>query len=152
MLDDRWLAPGKRCHKVDGSVEEEVVVLALKSWVRLLLDFKNDVPGLDSRSLIALTPEVDLVTCANTPIHVNVQHLSLHDRLLCHCSPCTRSFSRMISPSPLQSGQTVWNRWIIGSHLAHHSLHAMPVASRALLDRTLFSHRVHHTFGQMTDF
>ncbi|KAK6813995.1 hypothetical protein RU639_010415 [Aspergillus parasiticus] len=25
-----------------------------------------------------------------------------------------RSRSRMVSPSPLQSGQTVWNRWIIG--------------------------------------
>lgn len=129
---------GKRRDEVDICMVEEVVVLALKSCMGLLLDLKYNVTRLNSRSLIALASEVNLVTCAHTPINVDVEHLPLNNGLLATASLASILFSDDFSFSIAVGAdglETLDHR----THLAHHCLHAVAITASALLDGTFFS-------------
>jgi hypothetical protein len=126
------------CNKVDFCMVEKVVILALKSCVGLLLDLENNISGLDSRSLIALPSEVNLMTCTNAPIDVDVEHLSLNDCLLATAGLASVLLSDDLTLSITVGAdrlETLDHR----AHLTHHRLHTVTITSSALLDGTFLS-------------
>ena len=71
MLDEDC-ASCKSSDKIDFGMVEKVVVLSLESRMWLLLDLENHITRLNPRGLVALAPELNLVSCSDTSVDVNV--------------------------------------------------------------------------------
>lgn len=126
------------CDKIDLGMVEEVILLPLESCVWLLLNLEDNIPWLYAWCLIALASELDLVSCANASVDVNVKHLPLDSSFL-----AVATFTLVLLPDDLSLSITVRADSLEpldhGTHLPHHGLHTVPITSGALLDRTLLS-------------
>jgi hypothetical protein len=124
--------------QVDFSMVEQVIVLALKPWVRFLLDFKLDVTRKHPRHLVTFTSEIDLVAGLNSSIYVNVQYLALDNGFLSQTSLAPIFLTNRLSLAlavRTDSLESLDHR----PHLPHHGLHARAVATRASLYRAFFA-------------
>lgn len=128
----------KGCNKIDLGLVEKVVILALESGMGLLLDLENDISGLNTWSLVTLATEVDLVSSLDTSIHMDVEDLSLDNCLL-----SVAALALVLLADDLSLSITVWADSLEaldhGSHLAHHGLHTVTIATSTLLDSALLS-------------
>jgi hypothetical protein len=131
-------AASKGGEQVNLSLVEEVVVLALEAGVGLLLNLEHDITRHDTRHLVTLAAELDLVAVAHTLVDVDVEHLALHNGLLAVTLLAAilvtdgLSFTVAVRANGLEALDH-------GAHLAHHGLHTATVAARALLDSTLLT-------------
>lgn len=81
MLNGKFTAT--QCsQEIDFGLAEEVVALPLESGVGLLLDNNDDVTGNDTRGLIALAVEFDLLAALHSLVDVNLEDLPLRVGLL----------------------------------------------------------------------
>lgn len=131
-------AAGKSCKQIDLGLVEQVVALALEAGVRLLLNLKHDITRHDTRHLITLTTELNLMAIAHTFVDVNVENLALDDSLL-----AVTLLAAILVTDDLTLTVTVRADGLEaldhGAHLAHHRLHTATVAACALLDSALLS-------------
>lgn len=129
---------GKSGKQIDLSLVEEVVVLTLEAGVGLLLDLEHHVTGHDTRRLVTLAAELNLVAIAHTLVDVDVEHLALNDSLLgvTLFAAVLVADSLSLTVAVRADGLEALNH---GTHLAHHSLHTATVAARALLNSTLLT-------------
>jgi hypothetical protein len=124
--------------KVDLGLVEQVVALALEARVRLLLNLEHDITGHDTRHLVTLATELNLVAITHTFVDVNVKHLALNDGLLAVTLLATVLITDNLALT-VTVGADGLETLDHGTHLAHHSLHTATVAARALLDSALLS-------------
>lgn len=124
--------------KVDLSLEEEVVALALETRVGLLLNLEDNITGENARHLVTLTTELDLVAIANTLVDVDVENLALNNGLL-----TVAALAAVLVTDDLALTVTVGADGLEAldhrTHLAHHSLHTATVTTGALLDSTVLA-------------
>jgi hypothetical protein len=136
---------GECGQEIDLGVVEEIVPLALETLVRLLFNLELHITGLDARHLISLTAEVDLGTVLHTAVDVDVQHLSLDDSLL-----AVALFALVLFTDALTLTTAIRAHGLEaldhGTHLAHHRLHTLTIASGASLDGALLTTAA-FTFG-----
>lgn len=136
LYEDRSTSKGS--DQVNLSLVDQVVVFALESSVGLLLNLEYHIPGLDSWRLISLALEVDLVSTANTSVHMDMQDLSLDRRLL-----SVAGLALVLLPDDLALSITIGADSLEaldhGAHLAHHRLHAVAITASALLDSPFLS-------------
>ena len=117
---------------------EQVVILALEPWVRLLLNLKHNVTSKNTWHLITFATEFNLVPALHTTVNVDMKDLALDNSLLAHAPFASvtvangLSFALAVRTDGLEALDH-------GSHLAHHSLHTRTVAASACSDRTLFA-------------
>lgn len=104
----------------------------------LLLNLKDDVTSLYAWGLVTLAAEFDLGTTSDALIDVNVENLAVDDGLL-----AIALLAAILVLDDLALSVTVRAYGLEAldhrSHLAHHGLHAVTVATRALLDGTLLA-------------
>lgn len=124
--------------KIDLSLIEKVVALALEASVGLLLDLELNITGLDTRHLVTFSTEVDLGTTLNTLVNVNVEDLALNSGLLSVTLLAAvlladdLAFSIAVGADGLEALDH-------GAHLAHHHLHTLTVTACAGLDSALLA-------------
>ena len=124
--------------QIDLGLEEKVVVLALESGVGLLLDLEHHVTGHDTRHLVTLAAELDLVAIAHTLVDVDVQHLALHHGLLTVAALAAVLVADDLA-LPVAVGADGLEALDHGTHLAHHGLHTAATTASALLDGTFLA-------------
>lgn len=131
-------ATGKRGEQINLGLVEQVVALALEAGVGLLLDLEDHITGKDTRHLVTLTAELNLVAITDTLVDVNVEHLALNNGLL-----SAAALAAVLVANDLALTVTVGADSLEtldhGTHLAHHGLHTGTVATSALLDGTLLA-------------
>ena len=128
----------KGSEKVDLGVEVKVVALALETRVGLLLDLELHITGLDSRHLVALTPEIDLGAALNALVDVNVEHLTLNDGLLARALLALVLLADLLTLTVAVRADGL-ESLDHGTHLAHHGLHTLALAALASLHSTLLT-------------
>jgi hypothetical protein len=74
------LTARKSSDEVDFGLIEEVIALPLKSRMRLLLNFEDDIAWKSAGDLIALATELDLGTTADTLVDRDMKDLPLNSR------------------------------------------------------------------------
>lgn len=128
----------KGSQKVDLSVVEQIVTLALESCMWLLLNLELDVTGLYAWHLITLPTEVNLGAALHTTVDVNVEDLALDDGLL-----AIALLALVLLADLFTLAVAVWTDSLEtlnhGTHLAHHCLHTLAVAARTCLDSALLT-------------
>lgn len=135
---DKDSATGQCCHQLDFAVVQKVVILASETGVRLLLDFEDDITSQNARSLVTFASEFDAGAALHTTVNVDVENLSVNNRLLSVALLATillfndLSFTIAIGAGSLEA---LDHR----AHLPHHSLHAVAIAARAALDGALLA-------------
>jgi hypothetical protein len=132
------LTTTKSSQEVDFNTMEEVVVFALETGVRLLLDLELHISRENTRHLITFASEVDLMATLDTTVDMNMQHLALDDGLLAHA---------LLAPVLISDGLTL--TLAVGAdslealnhraHLSHHSLHTSTLTTWASSNSTLFA-------------
>lgn len=124
--------------QVNLSHVEKVVTLALEPRVGLRLDLKHNVSRQDTRHLITITTELDLMSVLDTLVNVDMEHLTLDDGLL-----TTAALAAVLLADHLTFTVAVGADGLEaldhGAHLAHHGLHTGTTAARAGLDRTFLT-------------
>jgi hypothetical protein len=126
-------ATGQCRHELDLGLVEEVVLLAREAGVGLLLDLEDDIACLDARCLVTLAAELDLGTTPDTLVDVDVENLPVDNSLLAIALLATvlgvdnLALAAAVGADGLEALDH-------GTHLAHHGLHAMSVASGAALN------------------
>lgn len=128
----------ERRYQLDLEVVEKVVVFAGEARVGLLLDFENDISGLDSWSLVTLATEFNARTTLDTTVDVNVQDLSVDDSLLAVTVLAAIFVLDDLSLS-VAVGASRLEPLDHGTHLAHHGLHTLAITAGTALDRALLS-------------
>ena len=132
------LATGKGGQEVDFAVVEQIVALALETSVRLLLNLEDDIARLNTRELVALATELDLVAALDATVDVDVEDLALDDGLLSVAllAPVLVADDLTLSLAiRADCLETLDHR----THLPHHVLHTATIAASALLDGTLLA-------------
>ena len=124
--------------QIDLGLEEKVVVLALESGVGFLLNLEHHVTGHDTRHLVTLAAELDLVAIAHTLVDVDVQHLALHHGLLTVAALAAVLVADDLA-LPVTVGADGLEALDHGTHLAHHGLHTAATTASALLDGTFLA-------------
>lgn len=126
-------ATSKGGKKVNLGVEEKIVILALEARVGLLLDLEDDITRENTRHLVTLTAELDLVAVLHTTVDVDVEDLALDNGLL-----TVAALAAVLLADDLTLTVTVRADGLEpldhGAHLAHHGLHTGAIATRARLD------------------
>jgi hypothetical protein len=129
---------GKSGKQIDLGLVEQVVTLALEAGVGLLLDLKHDIAGRNTRHLVTLAAELNLVAITHTFVDVNVENLALDNGLL-----AVTLLAAILITDNLTLTVTVRADSLEAldhrTHLAHHSLHTATVAARALLDSSFLT-------------
>lgn len=131
-------ATGQSGEKVDLCVVEEIVVLALEPWVRLLLDLEHHITGESTGDLVTLASELDLVAGLDSLVDVDVENLSLDDRLLAIAALAAVALADNLTLTIAVRAdglEALDHR----SHLAHHRLHTGTTTASTLLDSTLLA-------------
>jgi hypothetical protein len=128
----------KSSDKVDLGVVEKVVILSLESGMWLLLDLENHISRLNPRRLVTLTPELNLVSCSNTSVDVNVENLSLDDRFLAIAALALILLADEFTLS-ITVGADSLEALDHGTHLAHHGLHAVAITASTLFNCAFLS-------------
>lgn len=131
-------AASKSGQKVDLSLVEEVVVLALEASVGLLLNLKDNIARHDTGHLVTLAAELNLVAVAHTLVNVDVQHLALDNGLLAATLLAAVLLADDLALTIAVRADSL-EALDHGTHLAHHGLHTATVAARALLDGTILA-------------
>jgi hypothetical protein len=132
------LTTRKGSKQVDLGVVEEIVVFSLEPWVRLLLNFENNISRLNTRQLVALAAELDPVAGLDTAVDVDVENLALNNGLLTVALLATVTVADNLSLT-LAIGTDGLETLDHGTHLAHHVLHSAAITAGALLDGTLLT-------------
>jgi hypothetical protein len=118
--------------EINFGVIEEIIVLALESWVWFLLNFKLNVTREHPGHLITFTSEIDLMACLDPSIYMDVQDLAFHDGFLSQAS-----LAPVFLANRLTLALAVWTDSLESlyhrAHLPHHSLHTSAIAARASL-------------------
>jgi len=131
-------ATAERGQKINLGLEEQVVSLALETGVGLLLNLEDNITGENTRHLVTLTTELNLVAIANTLVDVDVKNLTLHNGLL-----TIALLAAVLVTDDLALTVTVGADSLESlnhrTHLAHHGLHTATIAARALLDSTILT-------------
>lgn len=131
-------ATGQSREEVNLSMVEEIIVLALESLVRLLLNFEHHITGEDAGELVTLASELDLVAVLYAAVDVDVQDFALDGRLL-----SIATLAAILFPDHLTLTLAVRADCLEPldhrTHLPHHCLHTGTTAARALAHGTLFS-------------
>ena len=124
--------------KVDFSVVEQIIPLALESCMWLLLNLELHVTRLDAWHLVALTTEVNLGAALHTTVDVYVKDLALDDGLF-----AVALLALVLLADLFTLAVAVWADSLEtldhGTHLAHHCLHTLAVAARTCLDSALLT-------------
>lgn len=127
------LSTAKGGQEVDLGLAEEVITLALEPGVLLLLDNNDDISRLNSRSLIALSLETNLLTRLHSFVNVDLEHLALRDRLL-----AVALLALVLGVDDLSSGVAVVARLLDllhhGTKLTEHDLDTLTAASGTRCD------------------
>ena len=117
---------------------EKVIILALESQMRLLLDFELHITRLYSRHLITLAAEIDLVTALDSLVNVYMQNLSFYNGLFAQAA-----LAPVLVTDYFAFALAVWTYGLESlnhrSHLSHHSLHTCTIATGASLDGAFLS-------------
>lgn len=117
---------------------EEIVILSCETCVRLLLNLKNNITSLNTRSLVTFASELDLGAALDAPVDVDVENLSVDGGLLAVALLAAilildnLAFTIAVGADSLEALDH-------GAHLAHHSLHTSTIAARALANGTILS-------------
>lgn len=126
-------ASAKSRKKINLNLVEKVVLLALEPGVRLGLNFEDNISGHDTRNLVTLPAELNLVAVPDTLVDVDVEHLALNNGLL-----TTALLAAVLVTDHLSLTVTVWANGLEaldhGTHLAHHGLHTGTIAAGTRLD------------------
>lgn len=128
----------KSSQEVDLGVVEQVVALALEARVRLLLNLKLNVAGLDAGHLVTFSAEIDPGAALHTLVDVDVQDLALNRRLLSVALLAAVLFADDLALS-VAVGADSLEALDHGAHLAHHHFHALTVTASAGLDSALLA-------------
>lgn len=128
----------KSREKVNLSMVEKVVVLALEPRVGLGLNFEDNVSGHGTRNLVTLAAELNLVAVLDTLVDVDVKHLALNNGLLTVAALAAVLLADHLSLTVTvrANGLEALNH---GTHLAHHSLHTGTIAAGTRLDGTFLT-------------
>lgn len=123
----------QRCHQLDVAVVQKVVILASETGVGLLLDFEDNVTSKNAGGLITLATELDASAALNASVNVDVENLSVDNRLLSVALlAAVLLFDDLsLTVTVRAGGLEALNH---GAHLSHHSLHTVTIAARAALD------------------
>lgn len=117
---------------------EEIVLLSSKAVVRLLLNLKHNVAGLNAGSLVTFAAELDLGAASNTPVDMDVENLSVN-----RCLLAVALLAAILVLDDFSFTIAVWADSLEaldhGAHLAHHGLHTSTIAACALADGTVLS-------------
>ncbi|KAK5634429.1 hypothetical protein RRF57_010142 [Xylaria bambusicola] len=104
----------------------------------LLFNLENNITGLNTGSLVTLTPELNFGSASDALVNVNMQNLPVHNSLL-----ATAALASILFLDNFTLPATVWAYSLKsldhGAHLAHHSLHAMAIATGTALDSTFLA-------------
>ena len=135
---DVYLTASQSGQKVNLGLVEEVVVFPLKTRMRFLLYLELHIAGLETRCLVSLASEIDLMTVLHPLVDRYEQYLAFDSCLF------TAAFLATILLSyHLTLTLAVWANSLEtldhGTHLSHHSLHTGTVTARAGLDSSLFA-------------
>jgi hypothetical protein len=106
--------------------------------MRLLFDFKHNISWLNAWCLVTFAAELDLVAALNTSVNVNVKNLPFYNGLLAIALLALVLLANDFSLSVTIRADSL-KSLNHGTHLAHHSLHAVSVTTSTLLDSTLFA-------------
>jgi hypothetical protein len=124
--------------EINFSVIEEIIVLALESWVWFLLNFKLNVAREHPRHLITFTSEIDLVACLDPSIYMDVQDFAFYHGFLSQASLAPVFLANRLTLAlavRTDSLESLYHR----AHLPHHSLHTGAIAARAGLHGAFFA-------------
>lgn len=118
----------ERGEKVDLSVVEQVIVLALESGVGLLLNLEDDISRHNARELVTFAAELDLVAILDTAVDVNVKDLALNNGLFTVTVAAAVLLTDDLSftVAVRADGLEALDHW---AHLAHHGLHTRTVTA-----------------------
>ena len=137
MLDVE-LSSSQSRQQVDLGLDDQVVPVPLEPRVFLLLDNKDNITRFDSRSLITLAGELDLVSALHTLVDVNLEDLALLRRLLGVTRPT------LVLGVHNLSGSVTFTTGLLNlldhrSELTQVNLDTLSLTSATLLDGTLLS-------------
>lgn len=132
------LSSSQSRQQVDLGLDDQVVPVPLEPRVLLLLDDKDDITRLDTRSLVALAGELDLVSTLHTLVDVNLEDLALLRRLLGVTRPT------LVLGVHNLSGSVTFTTGLLNlldhrSELTQVNLDTLSLTSATLLDGTLLS-------------
>lgn len=128
----------KSREKVDLVAIEQVVFLALEPWVGLLLDLKHNITRHDTRDLVTLAAELDLVAVLDTLVDVDMKHLALHNGLLTAAALAAVTLTDHLTLTATVRANSL-EALDHGAHLAHHALHTSTIAAGTRLDSALLT-------------
>jgi hypothetical protein len=131
-------ATSQSCHKLNIAVVKEIILSASEARMGLLLDFENDVAGLNTRCLVTLASELDLGATADTLVNVDVEDLAVNGGLLSVALLAAVLLLDALTLS-VTVGADSLEALDHGAHLAHHGLHTVAITASASLDSTLLS-------------
>ena len=116
----------------------EIVTLAVKSRMRLLLNLKDDIAGFYAWRLVAIAAELDFGAASDTTVDVNVKHFPVD-----HCLLSVALLASILLLDNLTLAIAIGTHGLEpldhGAHLAHHGLHTVAVAASAAPYSTLLS-------------
>lgn len=131
-------ATAKSGEQVDLRLEEQVVLLALETGVRLLLDLEHHVSGHDAGHLVTLATELDLVSVLDTLVDVDVEDLALDNGLLSDAALAAVLLTDDLTLSTAVGADSL-EALDHGTHLAHHRLHTGTATAGTRLDGALLT-------------
>lgn len=129
---------GKSGKQIDLSLVEQIITLALEAGVGLLLNLEHNITGHDTRHLVTLATELNLVAIAHTFVDVNVENLALNDGLLAVTLLAAILVTDNLALAIAVRADSL-EALDHGTHLAHHSLHTAAITACAVLDSTLLT-------------
>lgn len=131
-------ATSQSCHELNIAVVKKIILSAGEARMGLLLDFENDVAGLNTRCLVTLASELDLGATADTLVNVDVEDLAVNGGLLSIALLAAVLLLDALTLS-VTVGADSLEALDHGAHLAHHGLHTVAITASASLDSTLLS-------------
>lgn len=118
----------ERCQKVDLSVVDEIIALALKARVRLLLNLELHVTRLYTGHLVAFSTEIDLGAGLDATVDVNMENFALDNRLLAVALLALVLFAHDLSLTITVRADCL-EALDHGAHLTHHHLHSLTITA-----------------------
>jgi hypothetical protein len=117
---------------------EEIIILPLEAWVRLLLYLEHNIAWLDTWKLVTLAPELNLVSAPNASVDVDVQDFPFNDGLLSGAlfTPIPVADDLALALAVVADSLEPLNH---GTHLSHHVLHTATITASTLLDSTILA-------------
>lgn len=131
-------ATSKSRDQLNFTFVKQIILLSSKARMGFLLNLKNDVTSLNTGCLVTLASKFDLGSTSDALIDVNVEYLSVDNRLL---AGALLAAILIFDDLALTIAVRTYSLEALdhGTHLAHHGLHTVAITARAFLDRAVLA-------------